>query len=367
MKIEEQIVQYKKNLDTFLKDISDGTFDEDINYIKQNYDNLNNQQKAEINAQINNFIPEKEASPNSPQRTSPTRQGIIKQISNSISGALGLPRSLSDAKDIFKRRIQTEIRNKITNPGVAVNRILQRNRERRGGTPSKIQPEKFYARQNKSVEDYVGEDNGRKHLVVFHITNETDGQPTPPLIFRMANFTGFTDSLTVNKNTLNYFGRPEPFYLYQGVTRNVSFNFDVVVNDANDINNIYSRLNTLTSLAYPFSYTDSNMIEPTILKLTIGDYFYKQPFFLSTITYTASDEVVFYDSKPSIISVSIQGDIIQSKETPTFEQTNTLPQFVNNKVSQTSPEQRSDIGRTTLPQSSQPSLGDLANNNIIGV
>ena len=127
MKIEEQIVQYKKNLDAFLKDISDGTFDEDINYIKQNYDNLNNQQKAEINAQINSFVPEKEVSPNSPQRTSPTRQGIIKQISNSISGALGLPRSLSDAKDIFKRRIQTEIRSNITNPGVALNRLLQRN------------------------------------------------------------------------------------------------------------------------------------------------------------------------------------------------------------------------------------------------
>jgi hypothetical protein len=355
MKIEEQIVQYKKNLDAFLKDISDGTFDEDINYIKQNYDNLNNQQKTEINAQINSFVPEKEASPNSPQRTSPTRQGIIKQISNSISGALGLPRSLSDAKDIFRRNIQTEIRNKITNPGVAVNRILQRNRERRGGTPSKIQPENFYTRQNKSVEDYVGEDNGRKHLVVFHI-----------LIFRMANFTGFTDSLTVNKNTLNYFGRPEPFYLYTGVTRNVSFNFDVVVNDVNDVNNIYSRLNTLTSLAYPFSYTDTNMIEPTILKLSIGEYFYKQPFFLSSITYTASDEVVFYGSKPSIISVSVQGDIIQSKETPTYEKSERTPQYVNNKVSQTAPQQRSSIERRSLPETS-PSLDELANNNIVGV
>jgi len=43
--------------------------------------------------------------------------------------------------------------------------------------------------------------------------------------------------------------------------------------------------------------------------------------------------VVFYESKPSIISISIQGDIIQSSETPTYERTNTSPQYVNNKVS----------------------------------
>jgi len=366
MKIEEQIVQYKNNLDTFLNEIKDGTFDGDIKYIRENYDNLNSQQKAEINSQITNYIPEKESSPNSPQRTSPTRQGILKQVSNSISGALGFPRSLSDAKDIFKRNIQSEIRKKIVNPGVALSRIRQRNRER-GREDTKIQPEKFYTRQNKSVEDYVGEDNGRKHLVVFHVTNETNGQPTPPLVFRMANFTGFTDSVTVNKNTLNYFGRPEPFYLYNGVSRNISFNFDVVVNDSGDINNIYSRLNTLTSLAYPFSYTDTNMIEPSILKLSIGEYFYKQPFFLSTITYTASDEVVFYESKPSIISISIQGDIIQSGETPTYERTNTLPQFINNRLSQTEPKDRPSIGRAEPLPNDRPSLSDLANNNITGV
>ena len=330
MKIEEQIVQYKNNLDTFLNEIKDGTFDGDIKYIRENYDNLNIQQKAEINSQITSFTPEQESSPNSPQKNNPSRQGVLKQVSKSIAGALGLPRSLSDAKDIFSRNLQLGIRRQIQNPGVLLSSVLNPRRR----TANKIQPEKFYSNQEPdkqivtdNIQKYIDDDNGNKHLIVFKITNTGELLP-----FRMINFTGFTDSISVDNTAVNYFGRPEPFYMYNGVTRNISFNFDIVVHSENDINIIYSKLNTLISTAYPHRYTTNKMIEPNILKLSIGEYLSDTPFFLTTMTFTAADDLVFYDSKPSQISVSVQGNILQSEQYPQYDTRGVeFSSFVNNK------------------------------------
>lgn len=253
------------------------------------------------------------------------RKSVFKQISESTSGALGLPNNLKDGGKRFSSNLRNEIRNSLTNPGVILSRVLNPARAR----GNKIQPDKFYvnkAREEQIVTDnpikYLQEDNGQNHLISFKVDNTGDY-----LVFRMANFNGMADSIQVTNTPVQYFGRPEPFYLYQGVSRNISFNFDVVVQNGEDtrrgrsseIDIVYSKLNTLISLAYPHRYTTNKMVEPNILKLSIGDYLHEQPFFLSTITYTPSDEVVFYEGKPSIISVSIQGNLVQSEQYPSYE------------------------------------------------
>jgi len=204
------------------------------------------------------------------------RKSVLKQISESTTGALGLPDNLKDGGKRFSSNLRNEIRNSLTNPGVILSRVLNPVRER----GNRIQPDKFYVNKSRGesiVTDdpstYLQEDNGQNHLISFKVENTGDY-----LVFRMANFNGLTDSITVNNTETRYFGRPEPFYLYQGVSRNISFNFDVVIQNGentrrgtpSEIDIIYSKLNTLMSLAYPHSYTTNKMVEPNILKLSIG-------------------------------------------------------------------------------------------------
>ena len=288
------------------------------------------------------------------------RKSVFKQISESTTGALGLPDNLKDGGKRFSSNLRNEIRNSLTNPGVILSRVLNPARER----GNKIQPDKFYvnkARGESIVTDnpstYLQEDNGQNHLISFKVENTGDY-----LVFRMANFNGLTDSITVNNTETRYFGRPEPFYLYQGVSRNISFNFDVVIQNGentrrgtpSEIDIVYSKLNTLMSLAYPHSYTTTKMVEPNILKLSIGDYLTEQPFFISTITYTASDDVVYYEGKPSIISVSVQGNLVQSEQYPSYEiDRNTSFIWNSDKLPEEQQEQQKTKGQIRREQRQQ--------------
>lgn len=253
------------------------------------------------------------------------RKQITSFLGRSTTGALG-GNPLNTDNEKFKARALNDLKSKVINPGVLLDRVLNPQRE----LGRKIQPETFYSSKFSSVDkesnlSEYNDENGRKNLITFYITNTNE-----ILVFRMANFTGFTDSISISQNSKQYFGRPEPFYQYGGVTRNVSFNFDMMVYSNDDVDKIYSKLNTLMSLGYPNRYSaQSKMYEPNILKLSIGDYLYKQPFFMTTITFTPSDDVYYYKNKPGLISVSIQGNLVQPQQTPSYE-TNRYGTYVNN-------------------------------------
>lgn len=247
------------------------------------------------------------------------KKQITSFLGRSTTGALG-GNPFKNVGEKFKANALNDLKSNTINPGVLLNRVLNPNRT----FGRNIQPESFYSSDKNDIvtdesklSDYKGLDNDRNHLITFHITNSN--QPEI-LVFRMANFTGFTDSVTITQNPKQYFGRPEPFYHYGGVTRTISFNFDVVVYSEEDVDKIYSKLNTLISLGYPNRYSaQTKMYEPSILKLSIGDYLYKQPFFMNTITFTPDDEIYFFENKFGKISVSIQGNLVQSEQFPVYE------------------------------------------------
>jgi hypothetical protein len=345
--LNSQISTYQKNLQSFLDSIEDGNLDEQVRYIKQNYDYLNNDERQKINDQITSFVPEREGIPNKIEETQKRKRQvdkILKSITQSITGALGLPDNLRDAGNRFVSNARNELKRNLANPGVLLSRILN---PRRRTSNQIIKPEDFYSSNNKIVEkedniqDYLALDNNRNHLIVFHITNSDD-----ILVFRMANFSGLTDSFTVTKSTQRYFGRSEDFYLYQSVSRDISFSFDVVINSENDLDVIYSKLNTLVSLCYPHRYTDNKMIEPNILRLSIGEYLTRKPFFISSLTYTADTDLVFFEGKPSAMTVTINGNLLQSEQNPKYETTNITRYINNNKSSRLS----NDIEKVSIPQ-----------------
>ena len=290
--LENQTQIYKENLDKFLNDISDGTLDEQITYIRDNYDNLGDTERQKINKQITTFKDESRGS----------RASVVSLI-------------------------LSKIRNKIPSGAVIANRIFN---PRRPNRKSKVFPDNFNKVNtdvtiNKSDLDGIKQsDNGESHLIVFNITNNDK-----VLVFRMANFTGLADTITPEFTQQKYFGRAEPYYQYSGVTRNISFTFDLVVHNRVDTSVIYSKLNSLISLAYPHKYTSNNMIEPNIIKLSIARYIVDKPFFLTNISVTGADDVVYQRSKPSIVTVNVQGNLLEANEYPSFEGT-VLTNYVDN-------------------------------------
>ena len=290
--LENQEQIYKENLNKFLNDISDGTLDEQITYIRDNYDNLGDTERQKINKQITTFKDESRGS----------RASVVSLI-------------------------LSKIRNKIPSGAVIANRIFN---PRRPNRKSKVFPDNFNKVNtdvtiNKSDLDGIKQsDNGESHLIVFNITNNDK-----VLVFRMANFTGLADTVTPEFTQQKYFGRAEPYYQYSGVTRNISFTFDLVVHNRVDTSVIYSKLNSLISLAYPHKYTNNNMIEPNIIKLSIARYIVDKPFFLTNISVTGADDVVYQKSKPSIVTVNVQGNLLEANEYPSFEGT-VLTNYVDN-------------------------------------
>lgn len=322
--LNQQKQTYRKKYLEFIESSNDGSIDEDISYFKVNWEFLSLDEQRNIAEQIQTWESSPERSGPEAQVKEKTKRKILKDI----TARLGIPTNLKDAANKFKSNTIKKLKQAIPSPGIIIGRVFNPRRPREG---AKIDPENFN-KINKSIvisnddlPKIYQKDNGKKHLIVFHVENNNT-----VLVFRMANFTGFTDSINPTFQDFKYVGRAEPYYQYTGVTRNVSFSFDVVVHNREDVGVIYNKVNTLISLAYPHKYTETKMIEPNIVKLTIADYLVKAPLFMTGIQITPSDEVTFQESKPSILTINVQGNILQNEEYPIFDSSN-KPSYVNNR------------------------------------
>lgn len=84
--LENQIQIYKENLDKFLNSISDGTLDEQVTYIRQNYDSLSDNEKQEIQAQITTW--ERIGRGKIKSESTDEREGISEQKNNWVYGEI---------------------------------------------------------------------------------------------------------------------------------------------------------------------------------------------------------------------------------------------------------------------------------------
>lgn len=97
-----------------------------------------------------------------------------------------------------------------------------------------------------------------------------------------AFITSFADNHTANHNSVKYIGRGETFYAYDGFTRNISFGFIIAALSRDELIPIYDKLNILISQIYP-DYGANSFMRTPVVKMTIGDYIYRQPGFLNSL------------------------------------------------------------------------------------
>ena len=108
-----------------------------------------------------------------------------------------------------------------------------------------------------------------------------------PIIFR-AILSGISDSISPEWSPTRYIGRPDNVYVYTGVERKVSFNFEIYPKTKQEFPILLEKLNYLIGLCYP-SYADNNRMVAPFISLTIGDMFNDAPGFLDSLSVDVDD------------------------------------------------------------------------------
>ena len=134
---------------------------------------------------------------------------------------------------------------------------------------------------------YNGTKEGRD-LIKFRFEVVTPGgsedTPTSKHLYFRAFLDDFSDDYNADWNSYNYLGRGEPFYTYGGFSRSMSVSFKVAAMTAAEMKPIYQKLNFLASSTAP-TY-DNIFMRGTLTRMTIGDYVYRQPGFLSNVGFS---------------------------------------------------------------------------------
>jgi len=99
----------------------------------------------------------------------------------------------------------------------------------------------------------------------------------------------FSDSYTSTWNPVNYVGRGDSLYNYQGFGRTISLGFTVAAQSKAELIPMYKKLNYLASTLAP-DYSEAGFMRGNMVRLTIGGYLYEQPGFITSLTYTVPQE-----------------------------------------------------------------------------
>lgn len=135
-----------------------------------------------------------------------------------------------------------------------------------------------------------------------------------------ATITGLSETLSPSWDSSKFVGGVFNYYTYSGIERSVSFNFKVFSMDEDEHKMAWKKLNFLTSLTYPISYSDAGYITPPFVKLTLGDMYKSKEAFIESLTYTIDDnspwEIETKDGKlPTVIDVAIGFKFVESRKT----------------------------------------------------
>jgi hypothetical protein len=125
-----------------------------------------------------------------------------------------------------------------------------------------------------------------------------------PVLFR-AYLTSFSDNNTAELSPFRYVGRGENFYVYNGFSRTLSFNFKLAAESKQELKPMYQKLNFLQSQLYP-DYQSSGFMRSPVVKLTLGDYIYKQPGFLTSMNITVADSYPW--------EINLDGDMFEAPQ-----------------------------------------------------
>jgi hypothetical protein len=100
-----------------------------------------------------------------------------------------------------------------------------------------------------------------------------------------------------------YVGRTERFVTYGGVKRTVSLDFNIVAFSKDELDDMWTRVNYLTGLAFPRGVSDSGFMVPPLFRITAGQIYDVQPCYVDTLDYDLLDQNITFDIDKQVSQV----------------------------------------------------------------
>jgi hypothetical protein len=107
------------------------------------------------------------------------------------------------------------------------------------------------------------------------------------MVFR-AYLTSLSDASSPKWNPINYIGRGEDFYIYNGFSRKIQIGFKVAALSEKEMKPMYQKLNYLMGNVMP-DYKD-NLMRGPIVRMTVGNWIDGQTGILNSVSYTVPQD-----------------------------------------------------------------------------
>jgi len=129
-----------------------------------------------------------------------------------------------------------------------------------------------------------------RDLIKFRIEAiDTDNPDQKTWMIFRAFLTDLTDNVTADWNGQRYVGRGEKSYTYQGHDRTVNVSFKVAALSADEMEPMYQKLNYLMSNMMG-DYNNNGIMRGPFTKMTIGNWFDRQPCVITSLTYKVPND-----------------------------------------------------------------------------
>ena len=141
--------------------------------------------------------------------------------------------------------------------------------------------------------EFVTTDDIVNDLVKFRIAIIDNDNPNFKTFMHFRAFLGpISDSYTADWNPVQYLGRGEKFYNYNGFTRQMSLSWTVAAQSKQELIKMYKKLNYLASSLTP-DYSSNGYMRGNLAQLTIGGYIYEQPGIITGLTYDIQEDTTW--------------------------------------------------------------------------
>lgn len=173
-------------------------------------------------------------------------------------------------------KIKMESRIRIGNPG-KINRSRIDYNVSDPDTVDQINAQPLIRNEDFEQNTLLGRD-----LIKFRFESIDSINPSNGIVILFRAFLdNISDSNSANWTAFNYTGRGENFYTYNNFTRTLNFSFKIAAQSRDEMKPLYQKLNYLISNLAP-DY-DTIFMSGPLMRLTIGDYIYRQPGFLTSL------------------------------------------------------------------------------------
>lgn len=126
----------------------------------------------------------------------------------------------------------------------------------------------------------------------------------------------FTDNFSGNWNSFNYVGRGEQFHTYNSFQRSISIGFKIAAQSRWEMRPLYQKIVNLASTTAP-TYSGEGFMRGTLVQLTVGDYLYEMPGFISSVNYNWQQdypwEIALNNPEGNEEGASSQADVDQQE------------------------------------------------------